>query len=98
MALSSGAKESAASAAGWLGVVGSRESLERLSADGEHWWCLPSGAQVGAPVVMYCTGQVSRAHQGVFAVFRLAGFDAERNDACKRYGSSSGYGATAFAQ
>ena len=31
-------------------------------------------------------------------MFRLAGFDTERNAACKRYGSSSGYGATAFAR
>lgn len=46
---------------------------------------------------MYCTGQTSKSQQGVFAVFRLEGFDAERDSECKRYGSSSGYGQTAFA-
>jgi hypothetical protein len=83
--------------AGWLGVVGSRESLDRLLHDGEHWWCFPAVAQVGSFVAMYCTGQASKSHHGVFAVFRLEAFDAERNSECKRYGSSSGYGSTAFA-
>lgn len=45
---------------------------------------------------MYCTGQVSKPHQGVFALFRVVGFDSDRDSDCKRYGSSSGYGATAF--
>jgi hypothetical protein len=46
---------------------------------------------------MYCTGQVSKAQQGVFALFRLEGFANEHDSECKRYGSSSGYGQTAFA-
>ena len=98
MVTTSSPQVTAASSGGWLGVVGSRESLDRLLQDGEHWWCLPAGAQVGAFVAMYCTGQASKTQQGVFAVFRLEAFDAERNVECKRYGSSSGYGSTAFAR
>lgn len=98
MVKTSSPQTTAASSAGWLGVVGARESLDRLLQDDEHWWCLPASAQVGAFVAMYCTGQASKSHQGVFAVFRLEAFDAERNVECKRYGSSSGYGSTAFAR
>jgi hypothetical protein len=77
-------------------VVGSLASLDRLLKEGEHWWCFPAVAEVGAFVAMYCTGQVSKSHQGVFAIFRLTAFDHERDPECKRYGSSSGYGPTTF--
>lgn len=97
MVTSSSPQVAAASSAGWLGVVGSRESLDRFLHDGEHWWCLPPAVQVGAFVAMYCTGQVSKSYQGIFALFRLQAFDTERNSDCKRYGSSSGYGSTSFA-
>lgn len=83
---------------GWIGVVGSRESLDRFLGDGPHWWCLPEGAKVGAEVAMYCTAQTSKSHQGVFGMFRLEAFDTTRDSECKRYGRASGYGPTSFAQ
>ena len=82
---------------GWIGVVGSRESLDRFRGAGPHWWCLPNEAKAGSIVAMYCTGQTSKSHQGVFAVFRVEAFDATRNSECKGYGRASGYGSTAFA-
>lgn len=47
---------------------------------------------------MYCTSHASKRQQGVFALFRLAAFDVERDMECRRYGSSSGYGAVSFAK
>ena len=78
--------------------LGSQESFERLQGADEagHWWCLPALAEAGCLVAMYCTAQASKPHQGVFAVFRVVGFDSARDSDCKRYVSSSGYGVTAF--
>jgi hypothetical protein len=98
MVLLSGPGPSVERPAGWLGVVGSTDSLNRLTQDGEHWWCLPSSAELGSVVAMYCTSQASKPQQGVFAFFRLEAFDAERDTECRSYGSSSGYGAMSFAQ
>jgi hypothetical protein len=84
---------------GWVGVIGTKPSLERVLADSTPWWCLPKAAVIGAFVAMYCTSTASTRGQGIFALYSLTGFESEHDEQCRRYGSTARiFGYPAFAR
>jgi hypothetical protein len=71
----------------WIGVVGRRDSWERLLA-GEHWWCVSGDARVGDQLAMYLTLAVSSKASGIFAIYEVTALDPARAADCKGFGSA----------
>lgn len=72
---------------GWIGVVASLETRDRLMRDDETWWCLPAEAQQGEIVALYRTRKkFGETQQGIFALFEFGGFDKTQDAKCIDYG------------
>jgi hypothetical protein len=74
----------------WIGVVGTRESRDRLVAGVDTWWCVSEKAAAGDLIAMYLTRAVAEKGSGVFAVFRITAIDTTRKDECRAFGSAVG--------
>ncbi len=74
----------------WLGVVGSRLTLDRLLSEAHSWWCLPPNVKIGNILLMYCTSQCSKTHQGIFGIFEVSLIDTTKASECSRFGSFGG--------
>lgn len=70
----------------WIGVVGRRDSWERLLAH-DLWWCFSPSARVGDKLAMYLTQSVSPKGAGIFAIYELTALDPDRSADCKGFGS-----------
>jgi hypothetical protein len=71
----------------WIGVVGRKDSWERLQKASKSWWCLSREAGEGDKIAMYLTLSVSEADHGVFAFFVVRRIDPTRNQECRGFGS-----------
>jgi hypothetical protein len=78
----------------WIGVVGSREALERLRADRESWWCVPKRAKAGDALAIYVAKKrlkgLPEDQAGIAAIFEITGPEPERVADCGAFGGAFG--------
>lgn len=78
----------------WIGVVGSRDTVERLRAEAETWWCAPKGAAAGDLFALYVARSklkdLPEDQGGIVAIFEIIGSAPEQESECRRYGGGSG--------
>ncbi len=73
----------------WVGIVGSRSTLDRLLSEAHTWWCLPPNVKIGDILLMYCTSKCP-THQGIFGIFEVSLIDATKASKCSGFGSFVG--------
>lgn len=71
----------------WIGVVGRRDSWERLTNRSELWWCVSPDAASGDLLAMYLTRAVPGTEPGVFAIYEISALDESRASECRGFGS-----------
>jgi hypothetical protein len=78
----------------WVGVVGSRETVERLRTETETWWCAPKEATAGDLIALYVARSklkdLPENQAGIVAIFEILGADAEREMDCRGFGGGMG--------
>lgn len=77
----------------WIGVVGSRNTVERLRTEGETWWCAPKDAAAGDLFALYVARSklkdLPENQGGIVAIFEIVGAAPEQELECRRYGGGS---------
>lgn len=78
----------------WVGVVGSRDTVERLRIEAETWWCAPKEAAAGDLLALYVARsklkELPENQGGIVAVFEIVGAAPEQESECRRYGGGAG--------
>jgi len=78
----------------WLGVAGSRDTVERLRADTETWWCAPRRPQraTSSPSTWPRSKlkDLPENQGGIVAIFEVLGADPEREMDCRSFGGGRG--------
>ena len=74
----------------WIGVVGSKEGVDRLRANDETWWCAPKAATAGEQIAIYVAKnripKLSEDEAGVTAIFEIIGPEPARQADCRQFG------------
>ena len=78
----------------WVGVVGSRETTERLRTENETWWCAQKQAAAGDLIALYVARSklkdLPQSQGGVVAIFEILGVGADREMDCRSFGGGMG--------
>lgn len=78
----------------WVGVVGSRDAVNRLRTEDLTWWCVPKEAAAGDLLAMYVARSRLRDlpedQGGIVAIFEITGPDPERDTDCRQFGGGGG--------
>lgn len=77
----------------WVGVVGSRDTVERLRTETETWWCAPKDAAAGDLLALYVARSklkdLPENQGGIVAIFEIVGAALEQETECRRYGGGA---------
>ena len=77
----------------WVGVVGSREGVERLRTNDATWWCISKNARPGDLIALYVARnrlpELPDEQAGFTAFFEILGPEPERVVECRNFGGSS---------
>jgi len=77
----------------WVGVVGSREGVERLRMNDDTWWCISKKAKEGDLIALYVARnrlpELPEEQAGFTAIFEIVGPEPERVTECRSFGGSS---------
>lgn len=74
----------------WIGVVGTKQTLERFNNGESDWFCLPRSASLGDVIIMYATKKLARQNHGFFGVYKIVRLDPTSNQLCNKYGINQG--------
>ena len=74
----------------WVGVVGSRDTVERLRTESETWWCAPKEAAAGGLIPLYAARSKLKDlpdnQGGIVAICEILGSDPDREMDCRSFG------------
>lgn len=77
----------------WIGVVGSREGVERLRGNDETWWCLSRRALAGDFLAIYVARHrlpsLPLEETGFVAIYEILGPEPDRAADCRKFGGAS---------
>ena len=77
----------------WIGVVGSRDTVERLRIEADTWWCAPKEAAAGDQFALYVARSklkdLPENQGGIVAIFEIVGAAPEQESECRRYGGGT---------
>jgi hypothetical protein len=77
----------------WIGVVGSREGIERLRTLNETWWCISKKAVAGDLMAIYVARHrlpdIPEDQGGLVSIFEILGPEPDRATECRNFGGSS---------
>jgi len=76
----------------WIGVIGSKDTVERFFSWTDSWFCLPSSCEIGDFVMMYASKKAAGIRSGIFAAYEIKNKDESKDGGCYRYGIFSGTG------
>ena len=76
----------------WIGVIGSKITMERFSSENDSWFCMPKSCEVEDRVLMYASIKAAGVKNGVFGVYKVQAKDETKDGDCRRYGIFSGSG------
>ncbi len=78
----------------WIGVVGSRDGLNRLRTQSDTWWCALKKAASGDLLAIYVARNRLRdlpeEEGGIVAIFQIVGPAPERPADCRNYRGAFG--------
>lgn len=78
----------------WIGVVGSRDGVDRLRSQDETWWCAPKEAAPGDLLAIYIARnrlkELPEEEGGISAIFEIVGQAPERTEDCRSYRTGVG--------
>jgi predicted RNA-binding protein with PUA-like domain len=76
----------------WIGIVGSKITMERFLKEDSNWFCMPKSCDIGDQVLMYASKKAAGAKSGVFGAYEIRTKDEAKDGECRRYGIFSGSG------
>jgi hypothetical protein len=76
----------------WIGVIGSKITMERFQTENDSWFCMPKSCEVEDRVLMYASTKAAGVKSGVFGVYKVHAKDEGKDGDCRRYGIFSGSG------
>ena len=76
----------------WIGIIGSKSTLDRFKDEGNYWFCLPKSCEIDDFVVMYVSQKISTLNCGVIGTFKISSKNECKDNECRSYGLMSGTG------